>query len=183
MKQNKKFFDSMRRILFAFYLILSALSVNAQPGRFHPELLNDEEIIQMQVRDMVSWLDIDGKDKDKFVREYTSFRKEIDGIYKNARPPQDIYDESEIDKAIQMNFEVSEKILQVRKKYYSRFRDFLKPSQIQMMYHIENEAGRRLREGPGAPGSPDVPEGRPKGPGSHGDRPLPPPHMGDSPDM
>jgi len=156
-------------ICFGLLSILAA----AQPRPFQPERMSDEEILQMQIRDIVSWLDLDKQTEGRYIKEYTAFRKEIDEIAKNARPPRDFKSEAEIDKAIQQNFAVSEQILQIRKKYYARFKEFMRPSQIQMMYHIENEAGRRMHGNPGGPG-----ENR--GPG---DRPTPPHHRGDGPDF
>jgi len=159
----------MKKITSIICLGLLSILASAQPRPFPPERMSDEELIRMQTRDIVSWLDLDKRTETKFVKEYTAFRKEIDEIARNARPPQDIKNETEIDLAIQQNFAVSEQILQIRKKYYFKFKEFLKPSQIQMMYRIENEAGRRMHEGPGGAG---VPEGH------HGpnDRPMPPRH-------
>lgn len=162
----------MKRITLTFCLgLLSVLAV-AQPRPFQPERLNDEELIKMQTRDIVSWLDLDKRTETRFVKEYTAFRKEIDEVARDARPPQDIKSETEIDKAIQHNFAISEQIIQIRKKYYARFKEFLKPSQIQMMYRIENEAGRRMHDGPGGPGGPGGPEGHHMPDGG----PMPPRH-------
>jgi len=158
----------MKKKVLSICLGLLSLLAYAQPGPFPPERMSDDEIIQMQIRDIVSWLNLDKRTEKEFIKEYTAFKKEIDKIARNARPPQDITSETEIDKAIQQNFAVSEQIIQVRKKYYARFKEFLKPSQIQMMYHIENEAGRRMHDGPGGRHELD-------------DRPLPPHHHGEGP--
>lgn len=165
----------MNKITLIVSLGLLSLLASAQSRPFPPERMNDEEIIRMQIRDIVSWLDLDKTTETKFIKEYTAFRKEIDKIFQNAKPPQDIKSETEIDKAIQQNFAVSEQLLQIRKKYYARFKEFMRPSQIQIMYRIENEAGRRMHDGPGGPEGPRGPRG-PEGPGGHhgfGDRPMP----------
>lgn len=164
----------MKKITSIICFGLLSLLACAQPRPFTPDRMSDEEIIQMQIRDLIPMLDLDKQAEAKLIKEYTAFRKEIDEISKNARPPQDIKDEKEIEKAIQQNFAVSEQILQIRKKYYTRFKEFMKPSQIQMIYRIENEAGRRMHDGPGAPGGP---EGHPR----PDDRPMPPRHGGDGP--
>jgi len=141
----------MKRIAIIICLALITLSAKGQSEFFHPDRMNDREIIQMQTRDIAEWLDLRGKTLEKFEKEYASFRKEIDAVARKAAPPRRFAKESDIDKAIRRNFEVSEKILQIRKKYYSRFKEFLKPSQILMIYNWENEAGRRMHEGPGEP--------------------------------
>jgi len=134
----------MKRLAFCLLIGLITLTSQAQPGRFRPEMFNDEELIQMQIRDIVSWLKLEGKESELFIQDYTAFKKEIKEVAKNATPPQFGDSEDEIDKALQNNLEVSEKILQIRKKYYNKFKAYLKPSQIQTMYWIENEAGRRM---------------------------------------
>lgn len=179
----------MKRIALCICLAVLYLSSGAQPGPFPPEKMSDEEIIRMQIRDIVVWLDLDEKAEKTFVKEYTAFKGEIDAVAKKAIPQEKNMSEDEIEKALQRNFDVSGEILQIRKKYYLRFREFMKPSQIQMMYRIENEAGRRSRDlsggpGPGGPGpgNPGGPEpGAPAntdsrfGPGGPDGRQAPPP--------
>jgi len=155
-----------RLLLFAFLCALPLFS-NAQPGRFEPEKLSDDELVRMQTRDIVSWLNLDDNSKEKFIKEYTAFRKEIDAVAKSAAAPVGTESEADIDKALQKNFEVSEKILDIRKKYYTRFKTFMQPSQIRDMYRIENESGRRMHDNPPMPprqgeGRPD--DGKPMGP-------------------
>jgi len=157
----------MKKTCLSICFVLLSLSAIAQPRPFPPERLSDEELLQMQVRDIVSWLDLPKRTETRFIKEYTAFRKEIDDIARNARPPQDIQSETEIDQSIQQNFAVSEQILQIRKKYYAKFKEFMKPSQIQMMYRIENEAGRRMHHG-------HEDSGGHQGHSGHPDRPMPP---------
>jgi len=162
----------MKRTALILWFSLISLMGNAQPPEgFHPEKLSDDELISMQIKDIVSWLCLDEQTKSKFTKEYTAFRKEIDAVAKGTRPSKEEQSEEEIDKALQKNFEVSEKILQIRKKYYLRFREFLKPSQIKLIYRIENEAGRRMHEGPLSPGG----QFPPIGPGNHPAPPMPHP--------
>jgi len=159
----------MKRIFISLILCALPMLSNAQPGGFEPERLSDDEILRMQTRDIVSWLNLDGNTKDKFLKEYSAFRKEIDAVAKSAAAPVGTDNEADIDKALQKNFEVSEKILDIRKKYYSRFKAFLKPSQIREIYRIENESGRRMQNNPPMP--PRHGEGRPDNNRPDGGRP------------
>jgi len=155
---------------------LIAVMASAQPGPFPQNKMSNDEIIQMQTREMVTLLDLNRNDQSRFIKEYTAFRKEIDEVAQKARSSQKTNNESDIDKAIQKNFEISETILRIRKKYYLIFKEYMKPSQIQMMYFLENEAGRNMQKGPGGPGGPDGPamQGGPKGPGFPGGGPKGP---------
>lgn len=150
---------------------LMVFTVSAQPGRPRPEDLNDEEFVRMQARDMAAWLQLDEESNGVFVDTYSAFRLEINALVSKTRPEgKRAESEDEIDKTLQQNFEVSEKILEIRKRYYSIFKGFLKPSQIQQMYRHENEAGRRMHEGPGNPEMPGHPSRH-----DNGQRPMGPP--------
>lgn len=153
----------MKRITLLISFVVIAITSGAQPEGFRPEKLDDETLIKMQTKDIVYWLDLEGEIKDKFVAEYTAFRKEIDAVAKKITPPAKNGNEEQIDKTLLQNFEIGEQILQIRKKYYLRFKTFMKPSQIQMVYFIENEAGRRFHKGPG-PDGPHGPMGCPTPP-------------------
>jgi len=147
--------------------------VMAQPEGFHPDMISDEEFIRMQTNDLAMWMNLQGDQKEQFVRNYSAFRKEIDEIARTAFRPQKNEDMSEdgIERLLLNNFEVSEKILNIRKKYYHIFRKFLEPSQIRLMYHLENESGKRMHNRP-------TPPDRPDGPGMP---PVPPRHPNDGP--
>ena len=151
----------MKKIALSFIVMFLPLFLGAQPGRPRPEELSDEEFVQMQTRDMANWLNLEGDARKKFISTYGAFRKEINSIAEKSRPADRAETEEEIDMSMQKNFEVSEKILDIRKRYYAEFKEFLKPSQIRQMYQFENEAGRRMHDAPGHPEHP----GRPGGPG------------------
>lgn len=170
----------MKRIFVLFLMLSVTAFVNAQPGRFRPEMISDDELIQMQTKDLAMWLNLKGSTEEKFIKEYSAFRKEISEVARTAGAPQKAESEEEIEKVLLNNFSVSEKILEIREKYYHIFRKFMKPSEIRLMYHLENESGKRMHDGPDRPPRPDGPggPGAPDGPGGLG-MPPPPPHHPD----
>jgi len=165
----------MRRVIIIALLFVFPIITDAQPGGFRPDMMSDEELIQMQTADLAMWLNLAGGAKDKFIKEYTAFRKEIAEVARTAFPSERTDSEDEIEKGLLNNFEVSEKILELRRKYYQIFRKFMKPSQIRFMYHLENESGKRMHDRPGRPSRPDGPDGPgmpPMQPHPMGDRPM-----------
>jgi len=155
----------MKRFFLFLIMCVMPLLSNAQTGRFEPGKLSDDELIRMQTQDIVSWLNLNEESKEKFIKEYSAFRKEIDAVAKSAAPIE-TESEAEIDKALQKNFDVSEKILEIRRKYYFRFKTFMQPSQIRDMYRIENESGRRMQNNGPMPPMPG--DKRRMGPGPEG---------------
>jgi len=162
----------MKHILITPLLFLSLLSF-AQPQGFHPDMISDDEFIRMQTTDIAMWLNLQGHTKEQFITQYSSFRKEIDAVARTAFRPRDdeTQSESSIEKALLNSFEVSEKILGIRKQYFYIFRKFMEPSQIRLMYHLENESGKRMHNQPAPPARPDGP----------GMPPMPPRYPQDNP--
>lgn len=154
----------MKKFALLLFLGIFPFLLNAQPPKPNPEKMDKEKITQMQAKDIAMWLNLQGDTKDRFVGDYTSFKKEIAKVAKRTVRPESAESEDDIEKAITNNFEVSEQILQIRKKYYQKYREYLQPSQIRLVYHLENEAGRRMMESLHRPGGPDMPDGPGKGP-------------------
>lgn len=157
----------MKRI---FLLVLAAalpLLCMAQPRQPRPEDMDEEQLVKMQTEDMVRCLNLEDGVKAQFEKVYSDFRREINSVAREMFRPARSQSEEDIEKAILGNFDVSQKILDIRRKYYSKFREFMKPSQIQRMYRNERDAGHHMQEGPSD-------RRGPRGEDRPGERPEPP---------
>lgn len=132
----------MKRILLIICILGASMVCNAQIRPIPEEKMND----------VVAMLELDQKTGDRFIKEYASFRQEVEAIYKNATPHKETEDEDEIDREIMQNFENSEQLIQIRMMYYEVFKEFMKPSQIQKVYRMESPFGFRSHNGQGVPG-------------------------------
>lgn len=82
------------------------------------------------------------------------------------RPQKKEMTEAETDKAIKARFEQSQKILNLREKYYNEYSKFLSAKQIQRVYTLEKQMMQRLAQRGGQH------KGGPRG-GMRGDRQRP----------
>lgn len=101
-----------------------------------------EQLAVAQARHIAHEIALDDKAEEKFVDAYCQCQKEIwalgarrqKGEASNVNPKQQI----------QQNFERSQKILDIRQKYYKRYSTFLTQAQIQRVYELEKSMRQRL---------------------------------------
>ncbi|MBQ0080873.1 MAG: hypothetical protein KBS95_04930 [Alistipes sp.] len=116
-------------ILFAFALSENAF---AQPT-LAQKMIHRAAII---IADKIG---VGESDKETFMSMYQSYRKErLDIMRIHPQAMDDI--EKATEAKILSDFEKSDKLLQLRKLYYTKFRTFLSPTQIQKMYDAEKNA-------------------------------------------
>ena len=78
-------------------------------------------------------------DKAAFISLYQEYKKEYSDImYEHTPVLED--EEKNAEQKILNDFDKSERILQLRKSYYYKFRTILSPTQIQKMYNAERAA-------------------------------------------
>jgi len=113
------------------FLCLSLVFVRAQSTPKQQRLHMAAERIGAQIG-------VADDDRDTFISLYQAYKKEMAGISAIRPEPAD-GEEAAVEAKIRCDFLKSAKILEVREKYYNRFRTVLRPSQIQKMYNIERQ--------------------------------------------
>lgn len=94
--------------------------------------------IHMAAERISAKIGVDKADKEAFVSIYKAYKKEMSEV-RDIKPAISGESEEAIEAKIRCDFVKSEIILEIRKKYYDKFRTILRPSQIQQMYDIERE--------------------------------------------
>ena len=87
---------------------------------------------------------MDNKTSLQFVETFCQFQKEVWAL--GPRPKRDSSNrsEAETEQALEERFAHSQKILNLRKKYYIEYSKFLTPKQIEQVYKLEKEIMDRL---------------------------------------
>jgi Spy/CpxP family protein refolding chaperone len=110
--------------------------------------LTDEQIVQKRTESMSRELMLDDETNAKFVPVYSQYLKDLMscrpkrpemGKRDGQQPQAEQKTDAEIEKMIQDRFEQSQKILDIRKSYYSKFRKILTPKQILKIYDSERD--------------------------------------------
>lgn len=133
----------MKSILVVMLAIVgvSAAFANPQSGK---QRLSREQLATVQARHIAEQLALTDEVTQKFVEVYCQQQKEIWelGPRQSRKSKAAETDEQQI----QARFERSEKILEIRKKYYKQFSAFLTQAQINRMYGLEKKMMKRMAQ-------------------------------------
>lgn len=142
----------MMKQLFPLFMLLIAFimgagSVNAQQ-RIDKQRLTREQLAEVQAKHIAKEMNLDEATTQKYVKTYCDYQQEIWALGprsgKSKRSSAGQMNDVETDKAIKERFEMSQKILNIREKYYGKYREFLTPMQIKRAYGLEKKMMNRL---------------------------------------
>lgn len=127
--------------MMACYGTISAQNSNRQR-------LTREELAEKQARYIADEMAMDDTIAERFVETFCRFQKEIWALgprigrdsLRNAATGTDTKTEQEIE----ARFEHSQKILDIRRKYYKEYSEFLTQKQIKRVYELERQMMNRL---------------------------------------
>ncbi len=130
---------TIKHLLMAAAAMLMTLPLSSQ-GRSNR--ISREELAVKQAEHISEELAFDEATSEKFKQTYCDFQKEVWALGpKPGGRQSETPDEAEM---IQQRFDRSQKILDLRKKYYDIYSTFLSQKQISRVYEIERDMMRRL---------------------------------------
>ncbi len=162
-------------------IMVCSFSTNAQDDK-KPQKpqFNHEQMTQRRAQAMADKLELDDATTAKFVETYKAYLKETHEVYAKYGPkhnPKDMKKkdkqrktDAEVEQEIMNQFAMSRALVDVREKYYKKFRTFLNPRQIKKVYAEEREKADRMkwekdrRDGKGPRMGNDRGKGKGKGP-------------------
>ncbi len=107
--------------------------------------LTREQLSEKQAKYIANDLALDDETTAKFINTYTQCQKEIWAL--GSRPRRNgNNNEEQIGQNIKKRFEMSEKILDIRQKYYNEYSKFLTQKQIQRVYEVEKNMTKRFAQ-------------------------------------
>lgn len=130
----------IRNSIMAIAAILMSMSLSAAQSDTGRKI-SREELAVKQAEHISEALAFDKATSEKFKEAYCSFQKEIWALGPNLGK-QTSGNPSEKD--MEQRFERSQKILDLRKKYFGIYSTFLSQKQISRVYEIEREMMHRL---------------------------------------
>jgi type II secretory pathway component PulK len=143
-------------ILMMVVMMTVTTSVLAQtPNK--KQRISREQLAEKQAQHIAHDLAFDEKTTVRFIETYTECQKEIWAL--GPRPYHkkgEVKTDAQTEQEIKHRFEMSEKILDIRQKYYKKYSQFLTQQQIQRVYEIEKNMMKRFAQhakgGKGQPG-------------------------------
>ena len=160
----------MKKILGILMMVVTMMTVStsvfAQAAN-QKQRLSREQLAEKQAQYIAHDLGLDDKTSSKFIGTYTEYQKEIWAL--GPRPHHkkgEMKSDAQTEQEIKQRFEMSEKILNIRQKYYKKYSQFLTQQQIQRVYELERQMMKRFaqrgsRKGMGKDGKPGPRKQRP----------------------
>ena len=117
-----------------------SMTLSAQPNG---KKISREELALKQAEHISTELAFDDATSKKFKEAYCSFQRELWALGPSLGKQQS---ENPDEEEMKQRFERSQKILDLRRKYYAIYSTFLTQKQISRMYEIERDMMRRLSQ-------------------------------------
>ena len=129
-----------RTIIAASFALLMSMTLSAQPNG---KKISREELAVKQAEHISTELAFDDATSRKFQETYCNFQKELWALGPSLGKQQS---DNPGEEEMKQRFERSQKILDLRKKYYDIYSTFLSQKQISRVYEIERDMMRRLSQ-------------------------------------
>lgn len=110
--------------------------------------MSREQLAEVQARRIAQSLAFGDAVTERFVKTYCDSQKEVWALRPHVakRDKQKALTEKENEERIKQRFEMSEKLLDIRKKYYKEYSKFLTQAQIEQVYKQENAMRKRMMQ-------------------------------------
>lgn len=140
-------------MVIAIAMLFSSINMSAQSN--NQQRLSREELAEKQARHIAHELALDDATTQKYVATYCAYQKEVWALGPRVKRHSSANaTEAEAEQANKARMEQSQKILDLREKYYKEYSKFLTQKQIERAYELEQQVMRRLarhhRQGTGA---------------------------------
>lgn len=134
-----------RTIILTLMLIFTTIGSQAQDAR---QRMSREQMAETQAKHIAAALNLTGNTYDRFVETYENYKKELWQTAPKRSKKRCHQSETEEQAAenTRQRFERSQKMLDIRNKYYQEFSKFLTQKQIEQMYEKERKMMKRLSE-------------------------------------
>lgn len=134
-----------KTVLVALTLLMSVLTLQAQVSG--KQRISREQLAETQAQHIAKDLAFDDATTAKFVATYCEYQKELWAIGPRPKKTQnETLSEKQAEAQMQQQFTRSQRILDLREKYYKKYSTFLTQRQIQRVYEIERGMRKKLMQ-------------------------------------
>lgn len=135
----------MKRIL-SLLLLVAALATLSTPASAQNkrQRMTREQFAETQAQYIADNLALDDATAQKFIETYCDSQKEIWALGPRPGRQRGTATDEQTEQALKERFDHSQKILDIRRKYYGRYSKFLSQKQIQRVYELEKQMMKRL---------------------------------------
>lgn len=134
---------AFRLFLLTIAMVLCSGLTFAQHAN-NRQRLTREQLAEAQAEKIAKQLAFDDETTGKFITTFCNCQKEIWALGPRKRKPQAKMTDAETEQALKEKFANSQKLLNIREKYYQEYSKFLTQLQIQRVYELEKQMMKRL---------------------------------------
>ena len=129
-------------MVIAIAMLFTSINMSAQSN--NQQRLSREELAEKQARHIAHELALDDATTQKYVATYKACQQEVWALGPRVKRHQANASEAEAEQANKARMEQSQKILDLREKYYKEYSKFLTQRQIERAYELERKSMNRL---------------------------------------
>lgn len=146
-----------RTFLFSMMMAIAmtfSFNANAQGEKKDGKRnFNREQVVQMRAQKIANKLELDDATTAKFIETYKAYLKETHEVFQKygkammgkKGEEKARKSDAEVEQEIKNQFTMSRALVDVREKYYNKFRAFLNPRQIKVVYSQERDNANRMK--------------------------------------
>lgn len=106
--------------------------------------MSREQLAEAQAQHIADNLALDDATSKKFIDTYCDAQKEVWALGPRPKRQRGAATDEQTEQALKDRFDHSQKLLDIRRKYYAKYSKFLTQKQIQRVYEIEKQMMKRL---------------------------------------
>lgn len=136
----------MKRFIQTFFMAVIVLFFSATANAQQPnrqQRMSREQLAETEAKHIAQTLSFNDDVTAKFVTTYCNFKKEVWNLGPRQRHNQQDQSEQMNENRIKQRFAMSQKILDIRQKYYKEYSKFLTQTQIERVYEQERKIMNR----------------------------------------
>ena len=131
----------IRLLLLVVALTTFCGTVSAQTGK---QRLTREQLAEVQAKHIAKEMAMDDATSQRFIDTFCQFQRDIWALGPRPKRSHRQMTDEETEQALKDRFAHSQKILDLRQKYYAIYSEFLTQRQIQRVYQLERQMMDRL---------------------------------------
>ena len=131
----------IRLLLLAVALTAFSGTVSAQSNK---QRLTREQLAEVQAKHIAKEMAMDEATSQRFIETFCQFQRDIWALGPRPKQPHSQMTDEETEQVLKARFAHSQKILDLRQKYYAIYSEFLTQKQIQRVYELERLMMERL---------------------------------------
>lgn len=133
------------RIMLLVTAVFAFTCTASAQNRRGGERISREQLAEKQAKHIAEELALSSEVSEKFIATYLKCQQEVWALGpRQGRQGKASKTESQTESEIQSRFDRSQKLLDIRKKYYAEYSKFLTAKQIDRVYKMEHQMMKRL---------------------------------------